>query len=321
MSVVSLGKHAPTLPHDEVATLASTAGITISDKHVDDFAKLLGAFEQTVDGLLAEEDYVPNVDLDKYPRTDIHVPNDTDKGGWATKCTAKCVEPKNDLLKGKTVALKDNVALAGVRCTNGTTALDWTPQIDATIVTRILDAGATITGKATCENACLEGVSDTSCTGKVHNPYAHNYSCGGSSSGSGRLVATASVDMAIGCDQGGSIRIPSSMCGLVGLKPTWGLVSQKRKALPWKWPSVSKPTSFPTIRAKQAYINLVLTFSLSRYRTRASSASSAPSTIPGLWRRQFPIQHCFFKQLPDQMASTIDNHHISRQAHWNTTRS
>ena len=226
MSVVSLGKDAPTLPHDEVASLASTAGIMIPDKHVDDFAKLLGAFEQTVDVLLEEEDYVPEVDLDKYPRTDVHVPDDTDKGGWATKCTAKCIEPRSDLLKGKTVALKDNVALAGVRCTNGTTALDWTPQIDATIVTRILDAGATISGKATCENACLEGVSDTSCTGKVHNPYADNYSCGGSSSGSGRLVATGSVDMAIGCDQGGSIRIPSSMCGLVGLKPTWGLVSQ-----------------------------------------------------------------------------------------------
>jgi amidase len=70
----------------------------------------------------------------------------------------------------------------------------------------------------------MEGVSDTSCTGKVHNAYADNYSAGGSSSGSGRLVAVGDVDMAIGCDQGGSIRIPSSMNGIVGLKPTWGLV-------------------------------------------------------------------------------------------------
>ena len=87
-----------------------------------------------------------------------------------------------------------------------------------------MDAGAMITGKAACESACLEGASDTSCTGKVHNPYADNYSCGGSSSGSARLVASGSVDMAIGCDQGGSIRIPASTCGIVGLKPTWGLV-------------------------------------------------------------------------------------------------
>lgn len=58
----------------------------------------------------------------------------------------------------------------------------------------------------------------------MHNPYADFYSAGGSSSGSGRLVATGSVDMAIGGDQGGSIRIPATCCGIVGLKPTWGLV-------------------------------------------------------------------------------------------------
>jgi amidase len=58
----------------------------------------------------------------------------------------------------------------------------------------------------------------------VHNPYADGYSTGGSSSGSGRLVATGSVTVAVGADQGGSIRLPSSACGIVGLKPTWGLV-------------------------------------------------------------------------------------------------
>lgn len=102
--------------------------------------------------------------------------------------------------------------------------VDWTPEYDATIVTRILDAGGVILGKSACENCCLEGTSESSCTGRVHNPYADYYSAGGSSSGSGRLVATGSVDMAIGGDQGGSIRIPATCCGIVGLKPTWGLV-------------------------------------------------------------------------------------------------
>jgi amidase len=225
MSVVTLGQKPPKFDHDAVRKLGSDAGIKINEKHVDDFAVLLGAMDQSIQDILKEDDYVPKPDLDKYPRTDIsNKPEDTDKGGWAAKCTAKAASPTNDLLKGKRVALKDNVALAGVKCTNGTEALDWTPEFDATIATRIMDAGATITGKAACENACFEGVSDTSCTGKVHNPYADNYSCGGSSSGSGRLVASGAVDMAIGCDQGGSIRIPSSMCGLVGLKPSWGLV-------------------------------------------------------------------------------------------------
>lgn len=66
--------------------------------------------------------------------------------------------------------------------------------------------------------------SDTSVTGPVHNPYAYGYSTGGSSSGSGRLLASGAVDLAIGADQGGSIRLPSANCGVVGLKPTWGLV-------------------------------------------------------------------------------------------------
>ena len=224
MSVVSLGKDARTVPTEEVKSLCDKAGLTAPENHIQDWATLLGALDQSIQSVLNEEDYVPKVDLNKYPRTDIHIPEDTNKGGWATKCIAKATEPKTDLLKGKTIALKDNVALANVRCTNGTEALDWTPSIDAAVATRIMDAGGTITGKAACENACMEGVSDTSCTGNVHNAYHDNYSAGGSSSGSGRLVAVGAVDMAIGCDQGGSIRIPSSMNGIVGLKPTWGLV-------------------------------------------------------------------------------------------------
>lgn len=217
MSVVTLGDDAPKLTPDEIKAIGSKAGLFIKESHIDDFARLLGALDQSVKSVLDDEDYFSQLDLTRYPRTNISIPQgpkETDKGGWATKCSAKSTSPVTELLKGKTIALKDNVALAGIRCTNGTAAVDWTPELDATIATRIMDAGATITGKATCENACMEGVSDTSVTGKVHNPYADNYSCGGSSSGSGRLVATGSVDMAIGCDQGGSIRIPSSMCGV-----------------------------------------------------------------------------------------------------------
>ena len=100
----------------------------------------------------------------------------------------------------------------------------YTPEIDATIVTRILQAGGTIAGKAHCENFCLSGGSHTNAAGPVHNPWKRGYMAGGSSSGSAALVAAGEVDMAIGGDQGGSIRIPSSNCGVYGMKPTHGLV-------------------------------------------------------------------------------------------------
>jgi amidase len=217
MSVVTLGDNAPKLASGEIITLSSKANLAIKKSYVDDFARLLGALDQSVKSILESDDYVPKPDLARYQRTDITIPKgseETDQGGWAIRCIGKSISPLNSLLKDRTVALKDNVALAGVKCTNGTAAMDWTPELDATVATRIMDAGGVITGKAACENACLEGVSDTSVTGKVHNPFANDYSCGGSSSGSGRLVATGSADMAIGCDQGGSIRIPASMCGV-----------------------------------------------------------------------------------------------------------
>jgi amidase len=140
---------------------------------------------------------------------------------WKTSIRTKTSGP----LAGRTVALKDNVMLAGVPMMNGTAVLEgYIPEIDATIVTRILDAGGTIAGKAHCEAMCLSGSSHTNATGLVHNPRRRGRSAGGSSSGSGALVAAGDVDMAIGGDQGGSIRMPASFCGIVGMKPTHGLV-------------------------------------------------------------------------------------------------
>ena len=96
--------------------------------------------------------------------------------------------------------------------------------MDASVVSRILDAGGEIVGKATCENLCHDGLSHSAASGVVENPYAKGYSAGGSSSGSAVLVALKAVDLAMGADQGGSVRIPSANCGIVGLKPTFGLV-------------------------------------------------------------------------------------------------
>jgi amidase len=128
-------------------------------------------------------------------------------------------------LAGKKIALKDNVCLAGVPMMNGSSTLEgYVPNVDATIVTRILDAGGEIIGKATCEHFCLSGGSHTSDPLPVENPRKKGHSAGGSSSGSAALVAAGEVDMAVGGDQGGSIRIPSAYSGCYGMKPTHGLV-------------------------------------------------------------------------------------------------
>jgi amidase len=152
-------------------------------------------------------------------------PTDSDNplGAWYVKTQIEGAAAGS--LAGRTVAVKDTVSLAGVPTMCGTSILEgYTPTEDAEIVTRMLDAGATITGKTVCEAYCFSGGSHTSATGPVHNPYNPDHTTGGSSSGSGAAVAAGDVDMAIGCDQGGSIRVPSSYCGLVGMKPTYGLV-------------------------------------------------------------------------------------------------
>ncbi|KAK6221365.1 hypothetical protein LQW54_001464 [Pestalotiopsis sp. IQ-011] len=228
MAIVS-SPNGSKLKPEEIQALLSKVGLTQSDALVQDWCALLGSFEDSIQDVLSQEDDLPRPDLSKYPRTEVKIPQnaeESDKGAWATTCIAQSTAPTSSLLSGKKVALKDNIAFAGVRCLNGMDPLgkEWVPDYDATVATRIMDAGGVIVGKATCENACMEPSSDTSWTGIVHNPYADYYACGGSSSGSGRVVATGSADMALGCDQGGSVRIPSAFCGLVGLKPTWGLV-------------------------------------------------------------------------------------------------
>jgi amidase len=128
-------------------------------------------------------------------------------------------------LAGYRVAIKDNTAVAGVPMMNGSRTLEgFVPSRDATVVTRLLEAGATITGKAVCEDLCFSGASHTSVTGPVRNPWDLTRTAGGSSSGSAALVAAGEAELALGGDQGGSVRIPSSFCGTVGHKPTYGLV-------------------------------------------------------------------------------------------------
>ncbi|KAF8578611.1 amidase signature enzyme [Ramaria rubella] len=208
----------------------SKIGIQVPEHLVADYTATLTGAQQAMEIVMAMDDFVPEPDTKRFPRTNIHKPSKEENtfGAWAWKATVKNTdenEAKKGLLSGKTVCLKDNVCLAGVPCLFGTDVFSgWVPNTDATLVTRILEAGGTIVGKSTCENFSHYGTSGTAAQGPVGNPYDPSRSAGGSSSGTGVLLATGEVDLGIGADQGGSIRLPSAHVGIVGLKPTFGLV-------------------------------------------------------------------------------------------------
>jgi amidase len=146
-------------------------------------------------------------------------------GAWYVQTEISDPDASDGPLSGRTVAIKDNVTVAGVPMMNGSATVEgFVPRRDATVVSRLLAAGATITGKSVCEDLCFSGGSFTSQPAPVRNPWDPARNAGGSSSGSAVLVATGEVDLALGGDQGGSVRIPASFTGIVGHKPTFGLV-------------------------------------------------------------------------------------------------
>jgi amidase len=206
----------------QLQDVASSLGIHLSEQQAQSYHTLLQGNFDAYDAIDAMPDFLPKP---SYARTPGQRPvGDENKyGAWYVKTTIKGASTGK--LAGKTVAVKDNICVAGVQMMNGASTLEgYVPDVDATVVTRLLDAGATILGKAVCEYFCFSGGSHTSACGPVHNPYREGYTTGGSSSGSAALVCAGEVDMALGGDQGGSIRMPSAFCGIYGMKATHGLV-------------------------------------------------------------------------------------------------
>jgi amidase len=210
----------PTAEH--LQQLASQLHMRLTQEQAEEYLALMQPSFDNYDLIDRLPDEVPPV---LYPRSSGYRPSAAENPNNAWYYRTEVQGAAGGKLAGLTVALKDNIALAGVPMMNGASTLEGhVPSFDATVVTRLLDAGATILGKATCEHFCLSGGSHTSDPGPVHNPLRHGYSAGGSSSGSAALVASGEVDIGMGGDQGGSARIPAAWCGLYGIKPTHGLV-------------------------------------------------------------------------------------------------
>jgi amidase len=213
---------------DEVAAVAKELGIhlcadeaVLYRKHLVEQLRELDAFVQA----RLPESRPPMVSAARQPGH-RPTPEEDPLNAWMWKCRIEGAS--NGVLAGKTVSFKDHIAVAGIPMSLGAFALDgFVPDFDATVVTRVLEAGGAIIGKNVMNG--LSGGFGTGGAigdyGRPLNPHNREHVTGGSSSGSGAAVAAGEVDISFGGDQGGSIRIPAAFCGVVGHKPTFGLVS------------------------------------------------------------------------------------------------
>jgi amidase len=213
----------PEYPSPEaLIAIGKDHGITLSQEEAVLYRRLMG---NAVNSLRALDAMVePKLPV-KYPRDAGYkpAPSDNPLNAWLWRCEIK--GSGQGVLAGEDIGLKDVVCVAGLPLTNGSRVLEgFIPDVDATIVTRILDAGGTIVGKTNTEDFSFSGSGHTCSHGPVSNPVKPDHNPGASSSGSAAAIGSGDVAMAIGGDQGGSIRIPASWSGVYGLKPTYGLV-------------------------------------------------------------------------------------------------
>lgn len=215
-----MGLREPT--EEDVRLLGERLHLDLTDEEVTAFR------ERIADGLSAyqtvrEKARPPQATRERAYDSGYRVREGDPYNAWITKCDIPGAE--SGPLAGWDVAIKDNVAVGGIEMTCGSVVMEgYVPAGDATIVTRLLDAGARIVGKTNMDDMAFTGNGHSSAFGPTLNPHDTDRLSGGSSGGSAIAVAEDEVDLGIGADQGGSIRVPAAWCGVVGHKPTHGLV-------------------------------------------------------------------------------------------------
>ncbi len=208
---------------EDLHRLAHSNGFTLSDDEVDSYYVLVsGLFE-----LFDELDQLPEPHAPRrFPARDPGqrpTPDLDPFNAIVRRCSV--AGASEGPLAGKRIGLKDNISVAGIPMTCGSMVLQgFTPDTDATIVTRLLEAGADIVAMLNMDNFAFSALGNTSAYGPTRNPHNADYLAGGSSGGSAAALYYDDIDITIGGDQAGSIRIPASWCGVVGLKPTHSLV-------------------------------------------------------------------------------------------------
>ncbi len=208
---------------DEVRILGGVFGIKLDDDDAVAFAALAHELLLTLDEL----GYGPDEPPDPLECTRRNLGRPVPEADPYNAIVRRCeVTAGGDgLLAGKRIALKDTIAVAGIPLTAGSPVLEgFVPKEDSLVVRRMLEAGAEIVAITNTDCLALSGGGDTSFYGPILNPFDVTRTTGGSSGGSAASLHYGWIDMALGGDQGGSIRVPASWCGVLGLKPTHSLV-------------------------------------------------------------------------------------------------